>query len=135
MSIIYRKCNNIIDFMNCSKSQLNVSYKYWLIKLSVFMWAYGWKVSVCFGWHCIHFRMFITLLKIICLIDLKITLQLWWHVRTMIMCHNWMFPRFFLVNIAYLRVHWHHIKIITTAWCYVILHLSTLEKNWFFPCF
>ena len=79
--------------------------------------------------------MFITLLKIICLIDLKITLQLWWHVRTMIMCHNWMFPRFFLVNIADWRVHWHHIKIITTAWCYVILHLSTLEKNWFFSMF
>ena len=24
--------------MNCSKSQLNVSYKYWLKKLSIFMW-------------------------------------------------------------------------------------------------
>ena len=56
MSIIYRKSNNIIDFMNCSKSQLNVSYKYWLIKLSIFMWAYGWKVSVCIGWQCTHSR-------------------------------------------------------------------------------
>ena len=33
MSIIYRKSKNIIDFMDCSKSQLNVSYKYWPIKL------------------------------------------------------------------------------------------------------
>ena len=41
MSIIYRKSNNIIDFMNCSKSQLNASYKYWFIKLSIFMWVYG----------------------------------------------------------------------------------------------
>ena len=33
MSIIYRKSNNTINFMDCPKSQLNVSYKYWLIKL------------------------------------------------------------------------------------------------------
>ena len=54
MSIIYRKSNNIIDFMNCSKSQLNASYKYWFIKLSIFMWVYGWKVSVCIGWQCMQ---------------------------------------------------------------------------------
>ena len=49
---IYRKSNNIIDFMNCSKSQSNVNYKFWLIKLLSFMWAYGWKNTVCFRWHC-----------------------------------------------------------------------------------
>ena len=61
MSIIYRKSNNIIDFMNCSKSQLNASYKYWFIKLSIFMWVYGWKVSVCIGWQCMYlFNKYIT---------------------------------------------------------------------------
>ena len=53
LSTTDRKSNNIIDFMNCHRSQLNVNYKYWLIKWLFFMWAYGWKKTVCFGWHCI----------------------------------------------------------------------------------
>ena len=41
LSTIYRKINNIIDFMNCYQSQLNVNHKYWLIEWLFFMWAYG----------------------------------------------------------------------------------------------
>ena len=41
LSTIYRKSDNSKDFMNCHKSQLNVNYKYWLIKWLFFMWAYG----------------------------------------------------------------------------------------------